>query len=410
MEKGINYLHEDWLSKSNKVTDLFNKKMALNSKYNASFDSMTDEQKTALKNEMTQAAKDYTDAVEARNWSKQLLEEARNAEKPASKKPVEPKKSEKELAKDIKNKFVADFKNMVTSGTMPNGSEILGGDSSAGLTIPDDVQTAIHTLVRQYASLESLVNVENVSTSHGSRVYEKLVDITPLVNLDDEKAQIGGIDDPKLTLIKYAIHRYAGITTATNTLLADTAENILGWLETWAARKDVVTRNQAILAVMGKTPKKPTIANFDDIKDLENNTLDPAIIATSAFVTNQSGFNVLSKIKDANGNYLIQPNVTNPEVKQIGGLTVQVIADRWLPDVTGSHPLYFGDLKQGITLFDRQEMSVTPTNIGGGAFEADTTKIRFIDRFDVQLIDDGAFATASFKAVADQVKATAVGK
>ncbi|NRO84160.1 hypothetical protein IMAU10149_00732 [Lactobacillus helveticus] len=407
MEKGINYLHDDWLSKSNKVTDLFNKKMALNSKYNASFDSMTDEQKTALKDEMAQAAKDYTDAVEARNWSKQLLEEARGSEKPASKKPVEPKKSEKELAKDIKNKFVADFKNMVTSGTMPDGSKILGDDSSAGLTIPDDVQTAIHTLVRQYASLESLVNIENVSTSHGSRVYEKLVDITPLVNLDDEKAQIGNIDDPKLTLIKYAIHRYAGITTATNTLLADTAENILGWLEQWAARKDVVTRNQAILAVMGKAPKKPTISNFDDIKDLENNTLDPAIIATSAFVTNQSGFNVLSKIKDANGNYLIQPNVTNPEVKQIGGNTVQVIADRWLPNVTGSHPLYFGDLKQGITLFDRQEMSVTPTNIGGGAFETDTTKIRFIDRFDVQLIDNGAFAAASFKAVADQTKATA---
>ena len=410
MEKGINYLHDDWLSKSNKVTDLFNKKMALNSKYNASFDSMTDEQKTTLKNEMAQVAKDYTDAVEVRNWSKQLLEEARGSEKPVNKKPVEPKKSEKELAKDIRNKFVADFKNMVTSGTMPDGSKILGDDSSAGLTIPDDVQTAIHTLVRQYASLESLVNVENVSTPNGSRVYEKLVDITPLVNLDDEKAQIGNIDDPKLTLIKYAIHRYAGITTATNTLLADTAENILGWLETWAARKDVVTRNQAILAVMGKTPKKPTIANFDDIKDLENNTLDPAIIATSAFVTNQSGFNVLSKIKDANGNYLIQPNVTNPEVKQIGGNTVQVIADRWLPDVTGSHPLYFGDLKQGITLFDRQEMSVTPTNIGGGAFETDTTKIRFIDRFDVQLIDDGAFAAASFKAVADQTKVTAVSK
>ena len=51
-------------------------------------------------------------------------------------------------------------------------------------------------------------------------------------------------------------------------------------------------------------------------------------------------------------------------------------------------------------------MSVTPTNIGGGAFETDTTKIRFIDRFDVQLIDDGAFAAASFKAVADQVKGT----
>lgn len=404
---GINDLHDDWLSKSNKVTDLFNKKMALNAKYNASFDSMTDEQKTALKNEMTQAAKDYSNAVEARDYSKQLLDDARTAEKPANKKPVEPKKSEKELAKDIKDKFVTDFKNMVTSGTMPDGTTVSGDDSNAGLTIPDDVQTAIHTLTRQYASLESLVNIENVSTSHGSRVYEKLADISPLVNLDDEKAQIGDIDDPQLTLVKYVIHRYAGITTATNTLLADTTENILGWLEQWAARKDVVTRNQAILAVMDNAPKKPTITDFDDIKDLENNTLDPAIVATSAFVTNQSGFNVLSKMKDANGNYLIQPNVTNPEINQIGGHIVQVIADRWLPDVSGSHPLYFGDLKQGITLFDRQEMSVTPTNIGGGAFETDTTKIRFIDRFDVQLIDDGAFATASFKQVADQTQGTA---
>ena len=245
-----------------------------------------------------------------------------------------------------------------------------------------------------------------MSTAHGSRVYEKLADITPFVNLDDEKAQIGNIDDPKLTLITFAIHRYAGITTVTNTLLADTAENILGWLQQWAARKDVVTRNQAILAVMGTAPAKPTITNFDDIKDLQNNTLDPAIIATSSYVTNQSGFNVLSKMKDADGRYLIQPNVTNPEVKEIGGHAVQIIGDKWLPDVSGSHPLYFGDLKQGITLYDRQRMSVTPTNIGGGAFETDTTKIRFIDRFDVELIDDGAFAAASFKDIASQATGT----
>lgn len=396
----INQLHDDWISAGNKVQDLLDQKIALNEKYKANSEDVSED-------EMKNLAENYAKAVKARDFAKQTYEDARATEKPTDKKPVEPKKSEKELAKDIKNKFVADFKNMVTSGTMPDGTAISGDDSNAGLTIPDDVQTAIHALVRQYASLESLVNVENVSTSHGSRVYEKLVDITPLVNLDDEKAQIGDIDDPKLTLIKYVIHRYAGITTATNTLLADTAENILGWLETWAARKDVVTRNQAILAVMGNAPKKPTIANFDDIKDLENNTLDPAIIATSAFVTNQSGFNVLSKMKDANGDYLIQPNVTNPEVKQIGGHTVQIVADRWLPDVSGSHPLYFGDLKQGITLFDRQSMSVTPTNIGGGAFETDTTKIRFIDRFDVQLIDDGAFAVASFKALANQTKGTA---
>ena len=67
----------------------------------------------------------------------------------------------------------------------------------------------------------------------------------------------------------------------------------------------------------------------------------------------------------------------------------------WLPDVSGSHPLYYGDLKQGITLYDRQNMEITLTNVGAGAFENDTTKIRVIDRFDVELIDDGAFAAAS---------------
>lgn len=395
----INQLHDDWISAGNKVQDLLNQKISLNEKYKADPDSVDEKQ-------MEDLAASYDKAVKARDFAKKTYDDAVANAKPVNKEPVEPKKSAKQTAREIKDKFVRDFKNMVTSGINPDGTKIAGDDSNAGLTIPDDVQTAIHTLVRQYASLESLVNVENVTTSHGSRVYEKLSDITPLQNLDDEKAQIGDLDDPKLTLIKYVIHRYAGITTATNTLLQDTADNILAWLEQWAARKDVVTRNLAILAVMNNAPKKPTITDFDDIKDLENNTLDPAIIATSSFITNQSGFNVLSKMKDAEGRYLIQPNVTNPEIPQIGGHRVQTIADRWLPDVSGSHPLYFGDLKQGITLFDRNRMSVTPTNIGGGAFETDTTKIRFIDRFDVEQIDDGAYAAGSFKAVANQSAGT----
>ena len=130
-------------------------------------------------------------------------------------------------------------------------------------------------------------------------------------------------------------------------------------------------------------------------------------IATSSFLTNQSGFNILSKLKDAEGRYLIQPDVTNPEVQRIGGKPITVIADQWLPDISGSHPLYYGDFKQAITLYDREHMSLLSTNIGGGAFENDTTKLRVIDRFDVEMVDDGAFATASFKTVADQAKGTA---
>lgn len=340
----------------------------------------------------------------AQELAKSAYEDARanlNAE-PVNKKPL-PVKDGKPDAQAMKNQFVKDFKNLVTSGTT--------GTGNAGLTIPEDIQLQIRTLTRSFASLESLVNVENVTTSHGSRVYEKLADITPLKDLDDESALIGDNDDPELTVVKYLIHRYAGITTVTNTLLKDTVDNIIQWLVNWAAKKDVVTRNAKILEVMGKAPKKPTISKFDDIKDLENNTLDPAIESTSSFITNQSGYNVLSKLKDAEGRYLMQPDVTSPDKYLIDGKPVIRIADKWLPDVSGSHPLYFGDLKQGITLFDRQQMQIDTTNVGAGSFEHDTTKLRFIDRFDVQLIDDGAFAAASFKTVADQAKGTAdIGK
>lgn len=336
----------------------------------------------------------------AQELAKSAYEDARanlNAE-PVNKKPL-PVKDGKPDAQAMKNQFVKDFKNLVTSGTT--------GTGNAGLTIPEDIQLQIRTLTRSFASLESLVNVENVTTSHGSRVYEKLADITPLKDLDDESALIGDNDDPELTVVKYLIHRYAGITTVTNTLLKDTVDNIIQWLVNWAAKKDVVTRNAKILEVMGKAPKKPTISKFDDIKDLENNTLDPAIESTSSFITNQSGYNILSKLKDADGRYLMQPDVTSPDKYLIDGKPVIRIADKWLPDVSGSHPLYFGDLKQGITLFDRQQMQIDTTNVGAGSFEHDTTKLRFIDRFDVQLIDDGAFAAASFKTVADQAKGSA---
>ncbi|MBU5283037.1 phage major capsid protein [Limosilactobacillus reuteri] len=382
---GINELNDAWIAKGQEVSDL-------NAKLNtAVLDDNFSKDKFAELKEQRDNLTAQRDAI------KDQLDEARALEvknmKSEDKKPL----NKKEL--DVKDQFVKDFKNMVTSGTA-------GAAGNGGLTIPTDIQTAIHTLVRQYASLQSLVNVESVTTTSGSRVYEKLVDITPLNNLDAEAGQIGDNDDPELTLIKYAIKRYAGITTITNSLLKDTAENILAWLSTWIARKVVVTRNQAILAVLNQPTKKQTIAKFDDIKDLENNTLDPAIEATSSFVTNQSGYNVLSKVKDAEGRYMLQRDVTQPDVYLLDGKPITVIADKWLPDIAGAHPLYFGDFKQAITLFDRENMELMSTNVGGGSFETDTTKIRVIDRFDVQPIDDGAYAVASFKAVANQQATT----
>ena len=103
--------------------------------------------------------------------------------------------------KDLKNKFVKDFKAMVKGD--PQVVALINSDTdeagnAVGLTIPSDVRTAINELVRQYDSLQQYVNVESVTTSNGSRVYEKWSDVTPLTELDAENGEIPDNDDPNL--------------------------------------------------------------------------------------------------------------------------------------------------------------------------------------------------------------------
>lgn len=382
--KTSNELHDLWVAQGDKVENL-------NEKLNVAMldDSVTAEELQKIKNERDTAKM-------KRDMFKEQYTEARANE--VVNMSEEDKKPLTENEEEVKADFVKDFKNLVR-GRYQNllDSKTDHSGSDAGLTIPQDIRTAINTLVRQYDSLQEYVNVENVTTLTGSRVYEKWTDITGLANIDDEAGKIADIDDPKLSLIKYTIKRYAGISTVTNSLLADSAENILAWLSGWIAKKVVVTRNKAILGVVDKLPTKPTLTKWDDIIDLEAK-VDPAIKQTSFFLTNTSGFTALKKVKNALGDYLMERDVKSPTGYSINGFAVKEISDRWLPNASsGVMPLYFGDLKQAVTLFDRQQMSLLSTNIGGGAFETDTTKVRVIDRFDVVATDTEAFVPASLK-------------
>lgn len=387
----INTLNALWIEAGHRVEDLNEQ---INNALND--DNFSAEAFEALKNQRDNA-KVRRDAL-----SEQLVE-ARAAKVAAmDDKDVEPLTDEEETAKNV---FIKDFKNLVRGNyaQIKNmvSSDETNGAGHAGLTIPKDIQTTIRALVRQYDSLQEYVTVESVSTTSGSRVYEKWSDVTALVEIDEEGKKIGDNDDPELATIKYLIKRYAGITTVTNSLLKDTAENIIAWLSNWIAKKVVVTRNAKILAAIDTLPTKPTLAKWDDIIDLEAK-VDPAIKRTSMFLTNTSGFTALKKVKNAMGDYLMERDVKSPTGYAIDGFPVKEVGDRWLADKAGSHPLYFGDLKQAVTLFDRENMSLLATNVGAGAFETDTTKIRVIDRFDVTTVDNEAFVPATFKTIADQ--------
>ncbi|MFR0960270.1 MAG: phage major capsid protein, partial [Enterococcus sp.] len=112
------------------------------------------------------------------------------------------------------------------------------------------------------------------------------------------------------------------------------------------------------------------------------------------------------KVKRTDGSYLLQKDVTSATGYTFLGKPIKKIASRFLPNKgeksTPKYPLYIGDLKEAVTLYDRENMSLLTTNIGGGAFETDTTKVRVIDRFDVQLVDDEAVVLATFTTIANE--------
>ncbi|MGO3360688.1 MAG: phage major capsid protein [Leuconostoc mesenteroides] len=398
MAVNINDLNEKWVNLGQKVSDLQNKAQL-----------MVDDDATSAE-DVADIKTKITNAIAKRDLAHENLVQAQAENIVDDDVKTIVKLTPKE--NDLKKKFVDNFKGMIkgvpTVVNQINSSTDSGGNA-IGLTIPQDIQTVINTLKRQFDSLEQYVTVESVSTLSGSRNYEKWSDITPLAELE-EGGTIADNDEPKLTLVKYLIKTYGGKNTITNSLLNDTAENLLAWLTNWIAKKVVATRNAKIIAQLDTVKSKPTLAKFDDIKDVAISGVDPAIRATSIFMTNTSGLLVLAKVKDAMGNYLLQKDPTNPLIQRIEGHQIVEVADRSLPDVSGSHPLYFGDFKEAIVLYDREHTSLLSTNIGGGAFDTNTTKIRVIDRFDVQTKDNEAVAAGSFKAIADQTANFTAGK
>ncbi|MEC1024384.1 phage major capsid protein, partial [Bacillus paralicheniformis] len=204
-----------------------------------------------------------------------------------------------DIAKTEVQNHVQLFASALKTGKVPQPLAAMkeGVDEDGGLIVPQDISTKINEKRRQFDTLANLVDVIPVSTNKGSRVLEKLSDITPLVNLE-ELADIEELENPKFENIKYSIKDYAGILVLSNDLLADTQEALLQYLSNWLAKKSAVTRNTLILNQLG-TLAKTTVSKQDDIKDILNVKLDPAINATTKVVTNQSGFNVLDKLKDA---------------------------------------------------------------------------------------------------------------
>lgn len=318
---------------------------------------------------------------------------------------VEPKKkyAKKDIARAFVNRIVyglrktampkedAEIMNMMTEADPKED-----GESDGGFTVPQDIQTDIIELRRTENDLEQYVNVEPVQTLSGSRVIEIDADSTPWSDVD-EGVEFPEEETPKFKQISYKVKKKGGILKTTRELLKDTAVNILAYLNKWIAKKSRATRNAAILKKLNEITagKEIVVATIDDFKDVFNVKLDASIAQSSIVLTNQSGFNYLDKLKDKDGNYIIQPDVTDKTKRLLFGVyPIHVVSNKTLKNTTGvgneKYPVYMGDLKEAITLFDREKITVELSTEAGDLWAKDLTGIKVRDRFDVQAVDESA--------------------
>ncbi len=285
---------------------------------------------------------------------------------------------------------------------------IAGGSPAGedgGFLVPEDVDRMIREFRREFRPLSQYFNVENVSTNSGWRVH----DTAPTTGLTALGSEIpaGGIakdDQPAFAKVTYELATYGVILPVSNELAADEVSGLMAYLSRWFARKSVILENSLLLAKLA-TLAASNIAPTDDldavaqIKQVLNKSLDPAISASAAILTNQDGYNYLDLLTDANGRPLLQPNVTDPTQQSLKGRPVIVLPNSILASTNVNaggatdgdyYPIYVGSFKDFATLFMRQPLEIRSTDVGGSAWNTNSIEIRGITRMGVSIFDSAA--------------------
>ena len=284
-------------------------------------------------------------------------------------------------------KLTAEERTLLVETTTPGE-----GQNSMAVIVPQDIYTEINELKRQYKSLKQYTDVQSTGTNSGSFVFEPGDSIEPFVDVD-EGTEIGELTSPNLRQQKFAITDKGGILPISNTLLSDEAGGLMKYIMKWIARKSTVTDNVKILSVLNGHGIKIKASTPDEVKSAMNTKLDPELLSTAVIITNQNGFDIMDNWKDAVGRPILQDHPTEKTKKTLGGVTIEVFANRTIKDVDGASPVYIGNLEEAIKFMDREQLAIAVSTEAG--FTKNLTLVRALQRDDVEPKDLEAYLNIS---------------
>ena len=223
--------------------------------------------------------------------------------------------------------------------------------------------------------LTSLVNIVNVKNASGKWSVVKLTDQT--MNTVEELEENPELAKPTFTKVNYEIKTRRGHLPVSQELIDDADYDVMGLVA-----KQAITKNKEIAKVL-KTATAKSTAGLDGLKDILNVELKPYYDAT--IVCTQSMFAALDKIKDKDGRYMLQTDITSPTGYKFAGRVIDVYPDDIIGDAKGEMKAFIGDVGEFATLFDRAQTTVK--------WQDDKIYGQYLgtaNRFDVKKVDEAA--------------------
>lgn len=348
--------------------------------------------------DMTKAAStmDEIDQLEAAyTVEKRLFEAEKAAVPPPAPTDLKPAEGEQKPVDAVKAFAAAARAGFKVDKTTTNLNETTAADG--GYTVPEDIQTQINKYRDAEFSLRSIVRVENVSTLSGARTFQKKSTQTGF-SVVAEGGAIGQKQTPQFERITYSIKKRGGYFPVTNELLEDSDANIASVITEWIGGESRATDNAIILAAIA-TKAQTDLVDLTGIKKALNVTLGQAYKDGAKIVTNDDGLQYLDTLVDGLGNPVLSASPADPMklVLAAGAQTfeVVVIPNAVLATSSNKVPFIIGDLAEAIALWDRQQTTITSSDVAVAgnfnAFEDDMTLFRALVRNDCTVRDDDAF-------------------
>ncbi|MBU5214981.1 phage major capsid protein [Heyndrickxia sp. FSL W8-0496] len=335
-----------------KLTELLAKRSEFESAVEA---AESEDDLTAIENSMNENDEEIKTKEEEKTKLEEEIEELEkelersNDKKPKNRSKLGGKgKMDKEQLQELRSAINTYIRSKGAEIRAVEGFKVVDG----GALVPEELLTpekAVEDVV------DLLSYVKKVPVKRGSGKYPVIKKSGSKMNTVAELEANPELAKPSVSDVAYDIETYRGYIPVSQEVIDDADYDIVGLIDEEIRDQELNTRNAAIATVLkSATPK--TVSSLDEIITLLNTGFKTAY-QVKLYVS-QSFFNDLDLMKDGNGRYLLQDDVTVASGKRLKGKEIVVLDDDMIGTSAGDKVAFIGDAKAFCKFFDRKQVSV----------------------------------------------------